>query len=92
MSGMEADEGVAIVLLQRLEAQRLPRLLALKEKVGGGELLDDHEMTFLKEVIHDASMAKPFLDRNPQYKELAAQLFTLYKEITDQALENEKSL
>ena len=91
MSGMEADEGVAIVLLQRLETQRLPRLLALKEKVGGGSLLDDQEMTFLKEIIHDATKAKPFIDRNPQYKDLAARLLTLYKEITDQALENEKS-
>ena len=91
MSEMQADEGVAIVLLQRLETQRLPRLLALKEKVGEGKLLDDHEMTFLKEVLLDATKAKPFLDRNPQYKELAAQLFTLYKEITEQALENENS-
>ena len=41
MSESTEDVGLITVLLQRLETQRLPRALALKDKVDRGELLDD---------------------------------------------------
>ncbi len=85
------DTGTLTVLLQRLETQRLPRILALKEKVDRGELLSDTDIAFLEEAFSDARQIKPILDRNPKYQDLAMRVFTLYKEITDRALENEKS-
>lgn len=91
MSESSQDLGLITVLLERLETQRLPRALSLKERVDRGERLHDSDLAFLEEVFADASKVKPFLDRYPQYQELAARLVSLYKEITDKALANEKA-
>ena len=90
MTDPTMDEGLIEVLLERLEKQRLPRLLAIKEKVDGGNLLEDFDMEFLETSIEDARKAIPILDRHPEYQPLAAQVMDLYKAITEKALEIEK--
>jgi hypothetical protein len=85
------DAGLIAVLMERLEKQRLPRALSLKEKVDRGELLDEFDLAFLDEVFADTNSIKPLLDRHPEYQSIAARMVGLYKAITDKAMENEKS-
>ncbi|WP_455218627.1 hypothetical protein, partial [Kaarinaea lacus] len=90
MSGSSEDAGVIAVLLERLEKQRLPRALKLKDKVDRGEPLDDFDITFMKEITGDITKTKPLLERHPEYQTLVSRMLDLYKEISEKALENEK--
>lgn len=91
MNNSTTDTGLIEVLLERLEKQRLPRLLAINEKVDAGKPLEDMDLEFLESSILDARKAIPLIDRNPEYQHLAAQVMELYKEITDKALRIEKN-
>lgn len=85
------DAGLIQVLAERFETQRLPRALSIKEKLDQGGVLDNFDIEFLEQVFEDASTIKPLLDRHPEWQPLAAKMVSLYKEITDKALENEKA-
>ena len=90
MNESAKETGVIMALLQRLEQQRLPAILAMKKKVDQGERLEDHDIDFLKQTFADANKIKPIIDKHPEYQDLAVQLISLYNEITSKALENEK--
>ena len=85
------DAGLIEVILERLEKQRLPRLLEIKEKVDGGHLLDDFDVDFLEMSMEDARSFIPVIDRHPEYQSLAAKVMDLYKTISEKALEIEKN-
>lgn len=90
MDQSEKDLGVITTLLERLEKERLPRALALREEVAGGAKLGDMDIEFLERVLGDAQLIKPYLERHPEYQPLAAKVLDLYREITELALKNEE--
>ena len=94
MSNPTEDAGVIQTLLERLNTQRLPLALALKEKVDKGEKLSDYDISKLEEIFADVQTAQPFVERqlqlHPEQQKLVASLLHLYKEILDKATENEK--
>ncbi|TNF98207.1 MAG: hypothetical protein EP297_08695 [Gammaproteobacteria bacterium] len=91
MSEINKDEGVIAALLERFEKYRLPRMLAIKEKVDNGGLLDEPDIEFLKRALDDSSQVQKLVERNPEYKDLVAQAGQIYADITAKALENEKN-
>jgi hypothetical protein len=90
MMELSKEEGVIMALEERFEKQRLPRLLALKDKVDTGGVLDDPEIAFLEQVINDAMRSKSLMDRHPEWQEFCAYVVHLYEEITEKALKNEE--
>jgi hypothetical protein len=90
MDQNEKDKGLIMVLLERFNKQRLPRALALKEKVDSGEVLDDYDHKYIKELQKDSSEVMLIIERNPEYKDLAANIINLYKEIIEKDMENRK--
>jgi hypothetical protein len=90
MDESSRDAGLVAVLMQRLSTQRLPRALALKEKVDQGGLLSDLDIGFLQEVFSDTSKLRPLVERHPENQQLVARIIHLYSEITARGLENEK--
>ena len=90
MDQKEKDKGLIMVLLERFNKQRLPRALALKEKVDSGELLDDYDHKYIKELQKDASQARLIVERNPEYKDLATNIINLWNEIIEKDIENQK--
>ena len=90
MTDPSDEDGVIMALIDRFERQRLPRLLALKEKTDGGKLLSDTDIEFLNTVIHDAQQSKRLIDRHPEWHAFCANVVHLYETITEKALDNEK--
>jgi hypothetical protein len=91
MKDTQQDAGMLAVLIERLETQRLPRALALKEKVDQGGRLDDFDIAFLEEVFSDSQEVQPLLERHPEHQEIAAKMMALYHDITEKALANEQA-
>lgn len=91
MTDPNKEAGLIQVLVERLETQRLPRALELKARVDGGAVLDDINIAFLEQVFHDSAQIKPFLDKHPEWQELAGQVMHLYHDITAKALENQQA-
>ncbi len=90
MDTKDKDKGVIFVLLERFNKQRLPRALALKKKVDSGELLNDYDHNLIEEVLKDTSQISSLIERNPEYKDLAAKVINLWNEIIEKDIENQK--
>lgn len=90
MTDTSKDLGVAFVLLNKWTEETLPKALEIKERLDRGEQLDHWDIEFLETLYQRAEQIKPLMDRNPEYQQVYAQAVHLYKQITDQALANEK--
>jgi hypothetical protein len=84
------DTGVILALVERFNQQRLPRAMELKKRVDKGECLKDQDIAFLEEVLKDANHIMPLVDKHPEWQKTASRAISLYKEITEKALANEK--
>ncbi len=90
MAESSEDTGVILALMQRFNEQRLPETLAIKKRVEQGECLTEHDIAFLEKVFSDANHVMPLIDRHPELQPIATRAVSLYKEITERALANEK--
>ena len=81
--------GILQSLMQEFEQHRLPRLLRLKDKVDRGEAINDVDIQFLCKQIKDANLTMHLTVNYPELQEFCLQMAHLYKEICDEALENE---
>ena len=91
MAQASKELGVMAVLAKRMVEERLPKALALKERVDRGETLNGLDLNFLEQVVKDANEAIPMVKDDPRVMEVAARMLQLYKEITSKALENEQA-
>ena len=87
----QRDRGTAQVLLMRMENERLPFALQLKDKVDHGEVLSDYDTQFLKRVLKEAGESRRLAAKLPQYQDLVQRMTDLYEEITRKGLENQKN-
>ena len=90
MGQKEKDKGIIMVLLERFNKQRYPRFLDMKKKVDAGGILDDFDLNFIKQVDKDSRQIRTLIDRNPEYKELAAEVLGLLDDIIEKDIENKK--
>ena len=91
MSGISKETGILAVLAKRMVEERLPKALALKERVDRDEVLNELDLAFLEQVVTDAKSVGPIVKQNPQAAEVAGRMLQLYREITAKALENEQA-
>lgn len=89
MEQKEKDALIIAAALKRLNEFRLPRILSLKEKVDGGDVLSDYDLKFLRHVLDDARDLNPILERNPKYLELRDKALGLVHQVLDKGEENQ---
>jgi len=82
--------GIFQSLMQEFEQHRLPRLLRLKDKVDRGEAINEVDFEFLCKEIKDACMTKHLTINYPELEEFCLQVGHLFKELCDEAVENER--
>ena len=85
----DAEVGISKVLIERLERDRLPRILKIKEHVDAGRSLEDDQLGFLQKVLQDAQENSALVDSLPDCRELFAKVIHLCHDITATALKNE---
>jgi hypothetical protein len=90
MEQSEKDAGTIAALMIRFKEFRLPRAQRMLDKVNGGEKLSDNDIQFLKRVYNDGRKTQPLVRRHPEYNDLITRYISLYTEIIDKGLENEK--
>jgi hypothetical protein len=91
MSDQTDDAATIQALLERLVKFRLPRAVALKKRIDGGERITDADMAFLKNALEDAHHGLRYVARNPEFQTLGSQIVQLYDDIIRKATENEKA-
>ena len=75
----------------RFRESRLPRAQRMLDRVNGGEKLSDSDIQFLKRVYKDGRNTQSLVKRHPEYNDLIARYISLYTEIINKGLENEKA-
>jgi hypothetical protein len=91
MAEVSKETGVLVALARRMTDERLPKALALKERVDRGQVLNELDLRFLEQVVEDTRRIQPILESNPRAKEVAGRMLQLYREITQKALQNEEA-
>ena len=84
------DTGIIQAILECFQKQRLPRVMEIKQKLDRGDTLNEFDIEYLSEAIHDNCGFIPYLGRHPEYESLVSRVIHYYKAITDEALSNEK--
>ena len=91
MAQVSKELGVIAVLAKRMVEERLPKALAMKERVDRGEVLNEVDLNFLEQVLKDSATIGPLLKQDRRMAEVGRRMLQLYKEITAKALENEQA-
>lgn len=85
-----SDEiGIITAFAEELEKHSIPRALAVKKRVEGGDTLNEIDIMHFEQMLANASSMMPMLKHHPEYQKLITELASLYHEISEHALQNE---
>jgi hypothetical protein len=92
MAVIDRETGILVTLVDRFIMLSLPRALTLRKKVRQGALLADMEIISLKALIQEALDNQHYVDERPEMHHVFLHATTLYCEIADRAIFNEKNV
>lgn len=86
----ENELGTIQAMLDRLNNERLPRVLEMKVRVDRGECLTEADISYFERIFADADHARTLVSHHHELDQLVSKLVALYGEVSQKALENEK--
>ncbi len=86
---MNTDGGVIYVVIEHFARHLYPRALDMQRRLDAGERLSDADLDHVSQLIEDAKLLRPLIDRHPEHQELAASVVSLYANIARRAWQNE---
>ena len=89
---MKPDEGVIYVVLEHFLRHLHPRAQRIQRHLDAGHRITDSDLDHVAQVLEDARLLRPLIERHPEHRELAQGVYALYASIASRALENETSL
>lgn len=92
MDQKEIDRNTLTTVLQNFNKFNGPRYNKIQQRLEAGEPLGDTDLLFFERVIEDGKAVMQIVERNPEYKGLAAKSIELINSILRQAIENEERL
>lgn len=91
MTDRDSDLGVLTALVNRFQEWQLPRAREIEARLDAGEKLTDEDLGFVRELLASAQEALPIAERNPDYKELAAQVIHYYLKLSTVIVDTERA-
>ena len=88
---MNTDQGVIYVVIEHFARHLYPRALEMQRKLEAGGRLTDSEVEHVEQVIEDAKLLRPLVERHPEHHELAEAVLELYTNIARRAWQNENA-
>lgn len=79
---------VGLSITDVLLEKNFPRLLDIKRKVDMGGKLDEADIRFLSQITHCSQKSKLLEIPSPKWKIFYTDVFRIYKEIVNKALDN----
>jgi len=85
----DKELGVVQVVLERYNREWLPSLLAMRKNVDQGQVLGERDRKLLGDAMREATGAKQFVARHPEYARLVESATHLYEYIQEKSAANE---
>ena len=85
----QKDLGTIEALLERAKI-RIPNLLEVKERLLGGDTLSNIEIEEMHLIFEDVQDVLRIFDRHPELHQMYSKIASLYHEIIELALANER--
>jgi hypothetical protein len=79
------DAGIFFTVFERFAKLHLPRVIQIQDRIEQGLELNEFEIEFLSEVLHDSNLLFPYIDRHPECQQWFANTVHYYNIVVDQA-------
>ena len=86
---MSNDQGVIYVLMEHFTRHLHPRAVEIEKELAAGRRLSDGSMDHVAQVLEEARLLRPLIERHPEHRELAEGVIALYAGIARRAWEFE---
>ena len=87
----EAEDDATLAVQLEAAQHNVHNLLAIKDRIDGGDTLSDLEIADLEEVFERMRHMIHVYDEHPEVQDLVAKVVSMYVHITTRAVENEKA-